>query len=385
MVQYCNPVEVLYGTGSSKQIATYVNKYSSSNRVLIVSGRKSMREQGIIQRISEDLTIENFDVSTYEEIMSNPTIEQIDNAISFVRKNNFGIIIGLGGGSVLDSAKIMAILGNKQRSIKEYLAGNIEIEEDGIPFLAIPTTSGTGSEVTMWATIWEMSPTIKKKHSLSHKKMYAKIAIIDPSLTIGVSPKQTAMSGLDALSQAIEAYWSKNHNPTSDEHARNAIALIFDSLFDCYTNPDNIVLREKVSLGSLESGLAFSNTKTTAVHSVSYPLTFHFGVPHGLACALTLGSFLEYNSEICKDNTKEAPERTLEIAKLLHSDTVIGAKDKITQLMKKMNLPIRLSELNINDEGVELIITEAFTEGRIDNNPRKVTKENLKILLNSII
>ena len=382
MTSYYNPVEIVFGTSSLNQIEKLSKKFSQNNKILIIADR-FLRDLGTTGKIENSLQDAGFKVTIFEKIKINPTFNSIDDTTVFATNDNYGLIVGIGGGSTLDCAKCAAILAKNRGSIKEFLAGNKEIMNSGIPLVEIPTTAGTGSEVTMWATVWREDGITRKKYSLSDEKMYAKAALLDPELTISMPPKLTAVTGLDALSQAIEAFWSKNHNPKSDKHALKAISLIIENLENAYNNPLDIKYREKMLLGSLGAGLAFSNTKTTAVHSVSYPISAYFDVPHGLACALTLGSFLEFNSVSSIDNLPETPERIAKISKLLDSNDAFEARIRIESLMKIMNLPTKLSQLGIYKKDIEVIVKEGFTKGRIENNPRKVTRNDLfKILIN---
>ncbi len=382
MTDYYNPVDIIFGTSSLNQIEKLAEKYSQNNKILIIAS-KFLRKLGILEKLEKSLQDAGLKVTIFEKIKINPTFESIDNSTAFATNENYGLIIGIGGGSTLDCAKCTAILANNKGGIKEFLVENKKIMNIGIPLLEIPTTAGTGSEVTMWATVWRENSISRKKYSLSDEKMYAKAALLDPELTISMSPKLTAITGLDALSQAIEAFWSRNHNPTSDKHALNAISLTIENLEKAYNNPLNIGYREKMHLGSLEAGLAFSNTKTTAVHSVSYPISAYFDVPHGLACALTLGSFIEFNSISSIDNLPEIPERIGKISELLTSNNASEARIRIESLMKSMNLPTKLSQLGIHKKDLEVIVKEGFTMDRIENNPRVLTRNDLlKILIN---
>lgn len=383
--EYHNPVEVMFGNRTLEKIPEIADKYSSNKKVLLVTGRSAMRKQGVTQRIEALLGNNDYEVKTFEKVGSNPTLDLVDEGSEMVRNEGFGLVIGLGGGSAMDCAKCMTILGNNKGTVLEYLKGERKISDPSTPLIEIPTTSGTGSEVTMWATVWDMNPGSKKKYSLSDRKMYAKAAIVDPELTSGLPPRMTAITGMDALCQAIEAYWSRNHNPTSDSHALKAIRLIYYNLENAFNEPDNIGWREKVALGSLEAGLAFSNTKTTAVHSTSYPMTAHFGVPHGLACALTLGEFMKYNSVAGDDNIPDGPERLQKISEVMGCASAEEAAARITELMKRLDMPTTLRECGIDKEGVKLIIDEGFTPDRVKHNPRKVTEKGLREILNKII
>ncbi len=377
---YYNPVHVIFGIDTLKNLSTFAKKYAKNNKILIVSDKNLLDILDIRQTLMEELKKNKFEVQIFEKEGKYSSIKIIDRGSEFVRKENFGLIVGIGGGSAMDTAKCMAILGTNKGKINLYLKQGQALKNDPIPLIQVPTTAGTGSEVTKWATVWDISEDMKK-FSLSDSKMFAKAAILDPSLLLGLPPSMTAMTGIDALSQAIEAYWSKNHNSISDIYALQAISLILNNLVKSNQDPKNINYRIGMSKGSLLSGLAFSNTKTTAVHSVSYPMTLNFNIPHGLACGLTLGEFLIFNSEETSDNMDYAPMRIQKIVELFDTNSAEEAAKKLTTMMKSMGLKTRLGDFGIDDEGIEKIIQEGFTPDRVKHNPRLVTEKTLKEIL----
>ncbi|QEE15793.1 iron-containing alcohol dehydrogenase [Promethearchaeum syntrophicum] len=384
---YYNPVEVLFGINSLLNISEIVQKYTKSiknAKILIVTDKNLLNILGISEKILELLEKDGFIVEIFEKEGYFSSIKIIDNGANLVRNKNYNLIIGIGGGSAMDTAKCMAILGNNPGSINLYLKEGKTLENYGIPLIEVPTTSGTGSEVTRWATVWDLGEK-QKKYSLSDLKMYAKGAIIDPTLVKSLPKKMSVITGLDAFSQAIEAYWSKNHNKISDIYALQAIPIIFSNLQEIFKDPSNIDIRKNLAFGSLLSGLAFSNTKTTAVHSVSYPITLHFNVPHGLACALTLSQFLLFNSEKTENNIDEAPDRLRKISDAIGADSPDNAAQMITNLMTTLNLPTKLHEVGIDKKGIELIIAEGFTPDRVKHNPRKLTEDKLRKILHTLL
>ncbi len=384
MKTYYNPVEILFGIDSLKNISELAVKIACNKKILIVTDKNLLKILGISEKVHDYLEKDGFTIDIFEKEGYFSSIEIIDNGANLVRNKDYGLIIGIGGGSAMDTAKCMAILGKNPGSINLYLKEGKTLENHGIPLIEVPTTSGTGSEVTRWATVWDLGEK-QKKYSLSDPKMYANGAIVDPILVKSLPNKMSVITGLDALSQAIEAYWSKNHNPISDIYALQAIPIIFSNLQKIFDNPSDVETRKILAFGSLLSGLAFSNTKTTAVHSVSYPITLHFNVPHGLACALTLSQFLLFNSEKTADNIDEAPERLQKISKAIGADSPEKAAQMITELMKNLNLPTKLHEVDIDKKGIELIINEGFTPDRVKHNPRKLTEDQLREILQRLL
>lgn len=368
--QYFLPTRIIFGPGSLSRLKEIVFQFKP-RKILFVSG-EHLKKDGTIKKLRDSF---RKNALVYRQKISKSDTDSVDKLAYFCRKEKPDLIIGLGGGTVLDTAKSAAILINNFGSVKDYVVKKKVINSRGVSFIAIPTTSGTGSEVTPWATIWDLKN--KKKYSLSSPLMFAKIAIIDPNLTLNLPPNITASTGMDALAQAIEAYWSKNHNPISDALSLKAIKLILENLEEAVRRP-NIKNREAMSLGSLLSGMAFSNTKSTICHSVSYPMTAHFGIPHGHAVALTLPSFLEYSfGEIEAERKKPLLEAIGEL-------NVHSAAQRLSLLMKKIGLATRLSELGIKKQDLDLIVREGFMPNRADNAPKIPTQEELKKILMKI-
>lgn len=200
------------------------------------------------------------------------------------------LIVALGGGSVIDTAKVLSAAdGNFERVSSYLLTGQGELAS--VPIVAVPTTSGTGSEVTSWATVWHQAQS--KKFSLARTSLYPEVALVDPELTLGLPLGLSISTGLDALSHALESLWNINRNPVSTELAIMAARAMIDCLPKLPGGLANIDLRSELALASLRAGLAFSNTKTSLAHSLSYPMTLKHGVVHGHACSFTLPLLLE--------------------------------------------------------------------------------------------
>lgn len=196
-------------------------------------------------------------------------------------------IVALGGGSVIDAAKVLAAASGDFSRVRAFLETGKGGETLGTtPIIAIPTTSGTGSEVTSWATVWDTEA--KKKYSLARSGLYPEVALVDPLLTVGLPRGITISTGLDALSHALESIWNVNANPVSTALAERAAREVLEALPALADNLRDTDLRSRLSRASLFAGLAFSNTKTSLAHSLSYHLTLHHGVPHGIACSFSL-------------------------------------------------------------------------------------------------
>lgn len=248
--------------------------------------------------------------ATIDAIPANPRISDVRALTELVP--DVEIIVALGGGSVIDAAKALAGLHALDKNAEPLLAHLREGSDlpdgfDPVPVIAVPTTSGTGSEVTRWATIWGDD---NVKFSLHHPTLYPSHAVLDPSLCVSMPEEVTLSSGLDALSHAMEAVWNNNNTPVSDELALRAIQMLRSSLQDALEAPQSEALRGEIQIAALLSGLAMGTTQTALAHSISYPFTAHFGMPHGFACSFTL-------SEVARYNAVEDPDRLKPIAAAL--------------------------------------------------------------------
>ena len=368
-----SPTKIVFGEGSLSRIKDIADGFKG--KVMLFTGKSSMHRLGYTDKVVNML--KDREVLVYDKVKPSPSVGLVMEAVELARNENIGLMLGLGGGSVMDTAKCAAAMVKnfeKGKHLSEYADNEEMIPKEGIPFIAIPTTSGTGAEVTRWAVIWDG----KKKHTIGSLNTYAKASIIDPELTYSLPKKQTASTGMDALSQAIESYWSRNHNKTSDTFALDAIRLVFEHLEGAYKDPENKEHRRGMSLAALYSGLAINGTKTTACHSVSYPITAYFGVPHGHACALTIPSFMVYNS-------KAVPDRIKDIAKAMGASTAKEGAEKVRNLMKGVGLETELGKLGIDKNGIEIIVKNGFTPDRVKHNPRDLNSDNLRDILKEIM
>ncbi|MCM8757790.1 MAG: iron-containing alcohol dehydrogenase, partial [Candidatus Omnitrophica bacterium] len=292
------PTKIVFGRDTLDKIKELISAFG--RRVLIITGKKSMQENGILDKIKENLS--GFKIIHFNKINFEPTVEDVDEArrLSFKKVD---LVIGLGGGSVLDCAKATAGLLNKKGRTLDYLLEKRKIEKEGIPFVAIPTTAGSGAEVTPNAVLIDRKRKIKM--SLRSFYLFAKLAILDPTLTLTLPPKLTAYSGMDALSQAIESYVSKGANHFTDALAIEAIKIIGRSIIGVYKNGEDLSLRENMLYGSLLSGIALFNARMGVVHGLAHPLGVIYKLPHGLICGLLLPYAMEFNLKAVAEKYKE--------------------------------------------------------------------------------
>ncbi len=283
--RFHNPVDVHFGAGALADLPELVG-----NRRAVLVTMPEARALGMTGQV-EALLGQRL-AGVIDQVSPNPDVRELAPMYSdfWRRYAHCEVIVALGGGSALDTAKLLMVAGDDDR-----FATLVDVLDAGGPFrptrtkrlITIPTTAGTGSEVTPWATLWDRHVK-RKKYSLHLPETWPEAAIVDPCLTRSLPRAVTLQSGLDALSHALEAIWNVNANPVSDTFAVAAAREMMGVLPKLMQSPDDMALRTQAALAALQAGMAFSNTKTALAHSISYDMTIRYGVPHGIACSFTL-------------------------------------------------------------------------------------------------
>jgi alcohol dehydrogenase class IV len=375
--------KIFLGYNSYKKLYSILEGLSPK-KIFLVTGEKSYFLSGAKDLLSE--FINKYEYFRFYDFETNPKLKDLINGINIFNREKCDIIIGVGGGSVMDIAKSISLLATQKGDLEEFIKGEISLKERQIPSIMIPTTAGTGSESTHFSVIYIN----KTKYSLAHNSILPNFVILDPLFTKNLPPCITACTSMDALCQGIESFWSTNSTEESRTYSKQAIELIMPNIIKNVNNPDR-ASRGKMLIASNLAGKAINIAKTTAAHSVSYPLTSYFNVPHGHAVALTLPYFIEFNNDISLESLQDSrgvkfvKNRMNELFTMLKVKTANEAKDKLLNIMKKINLEIKLSKLGINRNNIDIIIKNGFNIQRMKNNPRVVDEEDLKILINKAI
>lgn len=367
---YVMPTKIYYGSGFISALQDIIGKH---RKVMLITGKMFLKKTGWLAKIKAQLKGNH--IMIFGGIYENPDVRLIEAGVDAARKFAPDYILGVGGGSVLDSAKAIAVLANNQGRLIAYLDKKILLKKPGIRMIAIPTTAGSSSEVTPYSAITVRERGVKI--TLAGEYLYPDYAVLDPNILNGMPKEQIANSGIDVLCHAIESYWSKSHNPISDVFAIESIRLVFNHLINFYEDHNCTEAASGMLKASMYAGLAFSNTKTTACHSMSYPLTANYGVPHGQACAVTLPAVLLFNK-------KNARERILDIAEAIGTKTAESASMRIKALMRSIGLKVKLRYLGIKRNDIKDIIAKGFSTERIKNNPRQISREDMESILGSI-
>lgn len=369
---YWNPTRYTIENGAFSGLREVLAGFHP-RRILLVLGEKSFRLSPHFLKLNEMLA--PYQVLESSAVSQNPTQEFVQQEINRLKAEIYDTVLAIGGGSVLDVSKLLALIPRqKDTDLANYLEGRFDLQKEPANLIAVPTTAGTGSEVSPFSSLETRD---RKKFSIAHAWLYPKAAIIDPELSYSMPAYVTASTGFDALSQAIESFWSVQATPASQTHSLRALELIVPALERAVLSPRDAEARFAMAHGSCEAGLGIAQAKTTAVHSVSYPITAHFGVAHGHACALTLPSFVRFNAPVLKD-------RGVPLLKRFQVDDYETMASRIEKLMQAAGLERSLSKLGINTEGEALIVRDGFRPDRIKNNPRPITAEELSVMLSAL-
>ncbi|MDG2000475.1 MAG: iron-containing alcohol dehydrogenase [Alphaproteobacteria bacterium] len=357
------------GSGAIKELGNIMNNMGYKNPLIITDSM--MIELGYISRLEEILKSKNIIADIFKDTIPEPTVKSIQDGVNKVKDGNYDSLIALGGGSPIDSAKAISILGKFGGNMKEYKFPRI-VDELGIPVLAIPTTAGTGSEVTKFTIISD--ETTDEKMLCVGKGFMPSVAIVDYELTLSLPKRSTADTGIDALTHAMEAYVSKKANKFSDAQALQAMNLIAPNLRKVFHDGSNRDAREKMMLGATLAGVAFSNASVALVHGMSRPIGAFYHVPHGLSNAMLLPSVTEFSIPAATKRYADCA-RAMEVALKEDSDEDANKKllIELEDINKELNVPTP-KEFGINEKdfmnNLEIMAEQALASGSPGNNPR---------------
>jgi len=378
--EFYAPGKIIFGSGSLSQVGIEAKRLG--DKALVVLGRSAMRKSGALDLLTHLLKENQIEYTIYENIPSDPTVETVDKGTSLARKENCNLVIALGGGSVLDTGKAISAMVINEGSVADYqeIKGKgKKFQHKTIPFIAIPTTSGTGSEATINAVITNTELGLKK--SIRDPWLIPEVALVDPKLTLSLPPHITAICGCDALTQCIESYLGKKSQEITDALALHAIELIGRSLVREVKEGNNLEARKDMAMAALLSGLCLSNSGLGAAHALSHPLGVHYKIPHGLSCAVLLPYVMEFNLPVAtKKLAKIAQALGENISSLSETEAAQRAVEKIKEIFSQAEIKENLSEWGIKEEDFSQIIKEA-KGGSLNNNPRETSDKHLAELL----
>jgi phosphonate metabolism-associated iron-containing alcohol dehydrogenase len=363
-----NKTKIIFGNNTRSCLAKLIKK-----KIILIVCSIRIKKQIIVDEKFN--FIKNNRVFWINDVISNPTLNYLEKKNKNFKTRNFDYIIAIGGGSIIDSAKVFFLLFSfqKKKTIRDIIANidNLKIN-NSCKLIALPTTSGTGSEVTPYATVWDKKN--KKKLSLNHKSLLPTLAIIDPTLTFDLPKELTINTSLDALNQAFESIWNKNANKLTIAYAFKSIKLSLSALAKINKNINDKKSRSELARASLYAGICISQTKTSICHSMSYPLTIHFNIPHGLACAFTMIAIINYIK-------KKNKIFFLKLTNALKFSCVEIFEKKIKKLFQDLKVKDKNKSYIKNKKKLFSLIKDMQTLGRSDNFIYSIDNNFLKLIL----
>ena len=370
------PPALIFGSGASEKVGEEVGKLGVKKGLIVTD--EVLLKLGVLEGIEQALTQARIQFAIYSGVFTEPTVEFVEEGLEAYKENGCDFLLAVGGGSAIDTTKAIAVMATNAGSIENYRGAN-KVREKGAPLIAVPTTAGTGSEVTQFTIITDTKRDIKML--IASPFLIPQKAIVDPLLTLSMPRGLTAATGIDALTHAIEAYVSVKAQPMSDIFALSAIELISGNLRQAWSNGNNREAREKTMLGALQAGIAFSNSSVALVHGMSRPIGAYFHVAHGVSNAALLSVVTEFS-------LIGNPERYARIARAM-GENVEGltaleaaelAAEAIARLIEDIEIP-SLEELEVDEEKLDKLALQmaedAIASGSPANNPRQATKEEI--------
>lgn len=374
MNRYYNPVRTVQGPGCVRQLPELLQELKpAGRRVLLLLWNESLAEELPFSAMLAGT--ESFQARMLVFRDSNPTVEQLFDAYRATKGFSPDVVVAVGGGSTLDVGKSLCCLYGREIPDAGALRRIIQDKDYPVPtarWIGVPTTAGTGSETTCWATIWD--PSQDAKRSVECRENYAWAALVDPELTAGMPLALAVSSALDAVAHAVESYWARGTNAVSRALALEAVRTIMGSMDDLLEG--RVEARDAMARGSMLAGLAFSNTKTTACHSISYPLTMHYGIPHGAAVSMLLAPVFRLNAP--------GVEGVDALLSALGAADGAGLERRVRDILRRSGQAATLKEWGAQREELPRLAELGITRGRADNNPVSIEPDTILAILEQI-
>ncbi len=370
------PRKLVYGTGRLTEAGELTA--ALGRRALVVIGGGSVAQSGALARLQDSLSAAGVSATVYSGVPAEPPLRSVDEGRQALREADADVVIGLGGGSVIDVAKAIGALANEPEPAAVYHRGERPIEAPGVPVVAIPTTAGTGAEVTPNSVLTD--PDRGVKASLRGGDLMPAVALVDPELTVTCPPWQTAYSGLDAIVQALESFVSTGASPYSDALALRAFELMAPAIRVAVEDGENIAAREAMALGATMAGIALASARLGLVHGLAHPLGYICGVPHGMMCAMLMPAVMEFN-------LPAAPKKYAVAARAIGLDgpddeaAARALIDWMRQLAAELKITRPLDTYGLTPAHYETIIEQALASGSTKHNPRQPTADDLREML----
>jgi alcohol dehydrogenase class IV len=376
------PTDIFFGFGVRHSLPAKIKVLDADHAFIVTD--PGIKNSGILDEIVGVLTKAGITITVFDRVKADSSSILIDTAVKELKSADANVVIGIGGGSSLDTAKAVALLATNEGSCVDYVGLN-KARVRPLPMIAIPTTSGTGSEVTLWSVFTNESNATKA--AIGGVLVYPAVALCDPELTLNLPPNLTSSTGMDALAHAIECYTNNACQPISGCLALRAVELIGQHLRSAVLNGRDKNARYGMMLASTMAGIAMNPTRLGLAHALAMPLgSWDMRVPHGVALAVTLPVVMEYNH-------LAAPDRFVDVARALgepvdHLTRLEGARravDAVKKLAHDVGIPSSLSAFGVREEHVGPVVAEAMKSGNVPVNPRLTKAEDLETILRQVL
>lgn len=385
---FFSPQQITFGWGRREEAGQLAQGLGA--RAFLVCGSKSLEEQGTLGEILHRVKAAGVAIEELGTISREPEVSDVDEAVGELLSHKPGpgdFVLGIGGGSAMDLAKAVAALATNRQgeSVQDFLEGvgkGLQIENEPLPLMVLPTTAGTGSEATKNAVISSYDPAFKK--SLRSSRMVPNVVLVDPELTISVPTLTTAHTGMDAITQLIESFLSRKAQPIPQALCLAGLQNAVSALIAAVNDGSNRSARETLSHAALLSGMALANSGLGMAHGVAAALGVHCRVPHGLACAVMLPTAMQINANVCQDRM---PALALALTgKVINDPKQAGqvCVETIENLANEIGIPRRLSEIGVTDDQIPALVRSSRGNS-MNGNPKELTNEELQTLLEDLL
>ncbi|MFS0562727.1 iron-containing alcohol dehydrogenase [Terribacillus sp. 179-K 1B1 HS] len=376
---------IITKVGIASEIGEHLSQLKQHVQKALLLTQPALQKSGAVEKVVASLDQAGVSVDVTTDVEPEPTLSNIENVYqATLNVTDYDVLIGLGGGSILDTTKLLSVMKTNDMSLEEML-GTDQVKQPGIPTVLIPTTSGTGAEVTPNAIV--TLPEKELKIGVVSSYLLPNLVLIDAALTTGLPKPITAATGMDAFTHALESYISNKANPISDMFALEAIRLISANIETAYFDGENIEARERMLIGSMYGGMALTAAGTAAVHAMAYPLGGKYKIAHGVANSMLLPHVTQFNMDAIETRLATVAE-PMGIKKENQNEKELAQAvvDRIIELTKILEIPQDLSAYGVQDSAIESMAVAALDVKRLmDNNPKQLTKEDVKAIYSKLL
>lgn len=382
--QFQTADHIIAGRDSLRCVGEKLHLLGVDVRSVLIITQPSMVKFGFVDALVSQLAAKGVKADINTNILPEPTIGNIEQVFLSMAGESYDALIGFGGGSVLDSAKIFSVLSTNECSIRDLLGTDL-VKMPGLPTILIPTTSGTGAEVTPNAIV--TLPDEELKIGIVSRHLLPKLVFLDPMLTLGLPKPITAATGMDAFTHSLESFISTKANPISDMFALESIRLISTSIVEAYHNGSNVEAREKMLLGSMYGGMALTAAGTAAVHALAYPLGGRFKIAHGAANSMLLPHVMEFNMDAIAERLFQVAEPMgIPVHGMTSSQAAAKVVERIVEWTSTLNIPQDLSSFGVKPADVpELAISASKVTRLLNNNPKMLSLRDMEAIYRKLL